>query len=83
MFQNKFCKTKKQVYYKQAMGIGGREGIFDIRPLTENFSKIPPWRFRVKPPFCFFNELETLKFTLIQLDIGLNKAWFKTIANDL
>ena len=31
--------------FKQTSGIGGREGIFGIPPLAENFSKIPPWRF--------------------------------------
>ena len=52
--------------YKQATGIGGVGGIFGIPPLAEIFSKIPaPWRFWVKPPFCFLNERKNLKFTLI------------------
>ena len=50
--------------FYQATGIGGR-GYFWYTPLAENFSKIPPWRFWVKPPFCFLNERKTLKFTLI------------------
>ena len=40
--------------YMQATGIGGVGGYFWYTPLAENFSKIPPWRFWVKPPFCFF-----------------------------
>ena len=34
-------------------------------PWPKIFRKYPPWRFWVKPPFCFLNERKTLKFTLI------------------
>ena len=51
--------------YNQATGIGGRGYFWYTPPLAENFSKIPPWRFWVKPPFCFLYERKTLIFTLI------------------
>ena len=58
----------------QATGIGGVGGVFLVYPpWPKIFRKYPPWRFWVKPPFCFLNERKTLKFTLIQLDLGLIK----------
>ena len=63
--------------YMSIPGNGNRGvgGIFGIPPpWPKIFRKYPPpWRFWVKPPFCFLNERKTLKFTLNQLDLGLIK----------
>ena len=42
MFQNKFCKTKKQVYYKQETGIGGLGRVLLVYPPGRNFFENTP-----------------------------------------